>query len=91
MSEDMRERIAAAIAPGAWGLKRLGLKLDDWNQGELDMSLHQADAVLAAMREPTEAMIEAGNLEEANEECVPVWQAMIDAALPAPPTPEAPD
>lgn len=43
-----------------------------------------ARAAIAAMREPTEAMIEAGQAEEwtgKREAVESVWGAMIDAAL----------
>jgi len=42
----------------------------------------EARAALSAMREPTDAMLDAGwkGFGE-GEECEPVWQAMIDAAL----------
>jgi hypothetical protein len=45
-----------------------------------------ADAVLAAMRKPTEAMVKAGDLPGWDDDITighgtEIWQAMIDAAL----------
>ncbi len=40
-----------------------------------------ARAVLGAMREPMEAMLDAGNEEMAFDDVSPAWPAMIDAAL----------
>ena len=51
----MRERIARAIAPDSWAAK-------DDNDGHVLMrawSVNQADAVLAAMEEPTLGMCQA--------------------------------
>ena len=82
MSE-MIERVAKAIA------------LDDcqtWN--ELDavnrgMFLSFARAAIAAMREPTEAMLEAGTITVSKtgvisistQDAARIWRAMVDAAL----------
>jgi hypothetical protein len=40
-----------------------------------------ARAAIAAMREPTEAMINAGDRTDHDVEAATVWQAMIDEAL----------
>jgi len=43
------------------------------------------DAILAALREPSEAMIDAGheNMSVARGDVATIWQSMIDAALAA--------
>ena len=74
---DMRERIARAINPFAY--------YEGTDQCYRDDALRSADAVLEAMREPTEEMVQA------RIDCYPrelrikpydleVWQTMIDAA-----------
>ena len=77
----MRERIARAIAPDSWAAK-------DDNDGHVLMrawSVNQADAVLAAMEEATEAMVDA-YCENDNAKapmgdvCLIRWRAMIRAA-----------
>lgn len=41
-----------------------------------------ARAAMAAMREPTEAMVNAGGeIENSNRVAVEIWQSMIDEAL----------
>lgn len=80
----MREKIARALAAHACRIadkSGADLPADIWEQG-----LPQADAALNAMREPDEAMIEAGD-EITSHACnydtvdaADVWAAMIDAA-----------
>ncbi len=41
--------------------------------------------IIAAMREPTDAMVSAGFAASMGTGCVVEWQAMIDAALAAEP------
>jgi len=58
-------------------------QLADWQK---DYGRAQARAAIEAMREPTDAMIEAGWQDGMagfgeGEECEPVWHAMIDEAL----------
>ncbi len=74
----MIERIAQAIYEAA------GDAAEDYEEWcSMPMAEAAARAVLAAMREPTEAMCDAGHLghyitrDDAND----VWRAMIDAAL----------
>ncbi len=60
----MRERIARAAFPYSWieldeGRSKAGS--GDHHDSMRDMSLQRADAVLDAMREPDEAMVDAGN------------------------------
>ena len=74
MSKDMIERVADAIAT-------VGLDSDGDNLAE-----RQARAAIAAMREPTEAMIACKDdvmmfLEISPSWLGSVWQAMIDVAL----------
>jgi len=69
MDMNMREKMARAI------IKDAGVHPDHWRP-----MLPTVDAILAAMREPTEEMVEAGwgNYETAG--CPrEVWQAMIDS------------
>lgn len=84
----MRERIARAISDYRY---KPGYRFDDTHDAERAFLLGEADAVLKAMREPTEAMVAAGDAcDERDEftatprhaaECEVHWQAMIDAAL----------
>jgi hypothetical protein len=70
MTDTMRERVARAIAE-AHEL-----------HGRSYYSI--ADAVIAAMREPTEAMVNAGYDVGYSPDPLPcdaVWKAMIDAAI----------
>ena len=47
-----------------------------------DYYQRMARAAIEAMREPTEAMLDAGvNFRERNARTEQIWQAMIDAAL----------
>jgi len=77
---DMIERAARAL----WEMGDAGV-WEDW--------IPEVRAVLAAIREPSEAMIAAGEQapchDDKGDESTPVWQAMIDAALnpPAQPAP----
>lgn len=41
----------------------------------------EAETAIKAMREPTTAMIEAGEAVDGTVSAAPVWAAMIDAAL----------
>jgi hypothetical protein len=72
MTDDMIERVARAVAKCQNG------EDDDWEYYK-----NEARAALAAMREPTEEMMLAG--ERANEPldspAYTTWRAMIDAAL----------
>jgi hypothetical protein len=76
--EDMVERCSVALIGAVYVERGVGL------------SAKQAKeiirAVLAAMREPTEAMVEAGSELFIGTDAMPyietsVWHAMIDAAL----------
>lgn len=77
----MIERVARAIA------------LTPFTRDER-WSVAQARAAIAAMRKPTEAMIREGDPHTncggccGNKAGKDTWQAMIDAALSLPPTPE---
>jgi len=87
MSESMVERVDAAIA--AYDATALNDK--NW-KGETHYRRGRARAVIAALREPTYAMVRAG--VEATDEFLTdndvreVVRALVDAALaePAPPT-----
>ena len=71
----MRERVARAICSVAF--KRME-KPEDW----IDW-LPEADAAIAAMAGPTEAMIEAGRVyawDYGDENAKDGWEAMISAA-----------
>lgn len=58
---------------------------DDINGDTYDRSMSRARAILKAMREPTQAMIEAGFARTADpcwpEDVGKAWRAMIDRAL----------
>lgn len=41
----------------------------------------KAEAAIAAMREPTEAMIEAADKVGIDQDAIDYWRAMVDAAL----------
>jgi hypothetical protein len=82
----MIERVAEAISDGVF--RELGSP-SDWCPAPGAMGT-VARAVLAAMREPTEAMAQIGGeklpgvvdtMGEADEAAADVWTAMIDAAL----------
>ena len=78
MSE-MVERVARAIDQSLGAL----IDLDGGRlQGELDLRLAlAARAAIAAMREPTEAMLYACTREQADFKTGIGWQVMIDEAL----------
>lgn len=85
----MVERMARAIYEAAWNSEsdQFVSELDDLNgnmhatlDGKFDMRTF-ARAILQAMREPTDAMVDAGNgvvPDGAAEDC---WQRMLNAAL----------
>lgn len=66
MENEIIERVAKAIYENVGELYLMGD--EEWKQA--------ACAAIAAMREPTDAMIIAGRLDDAEQ-----WQIMIDAAL----------
>lgn len=94
----MREKIARAIDPGAgwdervktrdagrdiYGRKQVKLMEGPTLTGPISQAYIKADAVLAAMREPSEGMCEAYTKLHAPPRYVnskEAWQAMIDAA-----------
>ena len=82
------ERVARAICRAMWGddcplMTAAAFEEEHWSQ-----TLAEARAAIAAMREPTEAMLGAGQRPPrapfryvAEESLLLRWQAMIDAAL----------
>ncbi len=90
--DDMVERVAAAFinsfSPGAWDTMSM-LTGGDAAMEPRARVLRAARAAIAAMREPTEAMVDAAwdidacGREEAHigSGAGPAWRAMIDAAL----------
>lgn len=89
MSQTMIERIARAIAPEAWEPGRyFGSAVRRWRR---EMSIRNARAALAALREPTEGMVTMGEsaaeMPDDEDGCRitfaadDVFRAMIDAAL----------
>ena len=80
---DMIERVAVAMAENDSGPMDSALFAIHWREfgeGYID----SARAAIAAMREPTEKMIDAGSKEQRNILSKPIegiWTAMIDAAL----------
>jgi hypothetical protein len=82
MSGEMVKRIARILEPQAWAALGIGDTLIYENRRI--SSLRKAALAIAAMREPTEAMIEASNREwdgRMSHRSSGAWQAMIDAAL----------
>lgn len=81
---DMIERVAMAMYSST-GLE-FGLQ-EEWKDRHdkaKDEWRHLARAAIAAMREPTETMIDAGSKEQRNILSKPIegiWAAIIDAAL----------
>ena len=74
-SQSLVARLAKIIDPEAFGLP-----LDNFGSDYLsdrDMAREKARAVIAAMREPTEAMAWVGR----GTNHADLWRAMIDAAL----------
>lgn len=75
----MVERVARVIC-AQWGERDKAFIDKRWH-----LQIPVAQAVIAAMREPTEAMLDAGDIEirgSHNNVCgLSVWQLMIDAAL----------
>ena len=53
----------------------------DWETATQEGWERQARAAIAAMREPTEAMLEAGRSTPPRTRCLEVYRAMIDEAL----------
>jgi hypothetical protein len=82
MTDDLVERVARAICtangvdPDIEHADKFGEILVNWMNFE-----PQARAAIAAMREPTEAMIKAGTAHGGQTNTDVIWQAMIDAAL----------
>lgn len=90
---DMRERIARAmyerekaraenateVLSGAAGRPVNGMAMEPWEECR-DTYLGDADAVLEAMREPTEEMLAIFGIHRSV--MASNWQAMIDAARP---------
>lgn len=79
---DMIERVARALHDADWRTQYGTTHIDGtprtWeNCMETEWWLNQARTAIEAMREPSEAMIEAGRDEFDDK----VWKAMIDAAL----------
>jgi hypothetical protein len=76
---EMIERVARALSPVSWAaLDNGSSKPGDHHQVYRDHSLVLATAALAAMREPTEAMIRQGIQHGTAEN---VWKAMIGTTL----------
>lgn len=80
MSE-MVERVARAIAE-----EINGGKFDDarwYNDDQRDVHRRRARAAIEAMREPTEAMLTAGDsaMIRKDDAAADAWQAMVDEAL----------
>ena len=81
----LRERVARAIEPTLWAI--LDKPEDAAEFGHpaerRAYSLAKAERAIAAMREPTEAMVRSGVhvVNGWGVSGVPVWEAMIDAAL----------
>lgn len=74
---DMIERVARAISPDCWDTS-------DWtmrphNSAARHNAKRAARAAIEAMREPTDAMVQAGINE--GHKCGNWYPAMIDAAL----------
>ena len=77
---DMIERVARAINPDCWEQEDAGGGVIT-HPSNLAHSMKQARAAIAAMREPTEDMVEAGYYDAMAEDAKATFTAMIDAAL----------
>ena len=83
MTNPVNERVARALFEATHNMQS-GWR---WHDDHLHAQwVGYARAAIAAMREPTEEMVEAGWQEGMagfgeGEECEPVWRATIDAAL----------
>lgn len=79
------ERAARLIAPSAWSESALRVTDPSANGGnwvlERRDSLVKARAVLEALREPTEAMLDAASWKDGEVTARVVWGEMLDAAL----------
>jgi len=79
----MVERVAKAVGDIAYGYVDSAGTPTTW-----DMSVVLARVAIAAMREPTKTMIDAGHdadeWGESNGDCGSHWKLMIDAALKQP-------
>jgi hypothetical protein len=79
MTDTMRERVARAALDAYYPQSLFSL-----DHPEREKFRAVADAVLAAMREPTKAMVNAGYDVGYSPDPLPcdaVWKAMIDAAI----------
>lgn len=79
----MKERIARLLEPNSWAA--IGLADTLMHKNRRTWSLQKAGYILDELRDPTEAMEEAGKKVVGNDRVYPdmgfnVWQAMIDAA-----------
>lgn len=85
---EMIERVAKAIEDchdeGSWST---------WEQIGHQAALECARAAIAAMRESTDAMIEAGDwkIDFDCRDSGKIWNAMVDAALTPEPNQKAPE
>lgn len=70
MSETMVQRLAKVLA-----------ELDGESEEAVYVYVPAAKVVIREMREPTEGMLDAGNLNNCGKPSYAAWQAMIDAAL----------
>lgn len=98
MTDSMIERVARVLEPQAWAA--LGIGDTFVYKNRRTSSLRKARAAIAALREPTEEMYEAGGTSEAFQIqssidpsrlwqpgqiiAATVWRTMIDAALSEP-------
>ena len=89
MAGEMVERVARAIDPFAWewiDFTQANNPTHMALQRTIEHQLQQARAAIVAMREPTDAMVEAGNYDAFPDGhgCGPIasaWREMIDEAL----------
>ena len=61
--------------------EKAGLTFEDNNEDEIAFAMEHARRCIAAMREPTQAMLTAGLLTSPDQQLTYCWEAMIDAAL----------
>lgn len=82
MSE-MVERVAIAIAMALESQmpERARQRWEDYSMPARAAALVRARKAIEAMREPTDAVIEAGRWPAEDDGPLACWQAMIDAAL----------
>ncbi len=98
MPDELVERVAAAVWKAWRGPEELGAAWPDVSERSRRIGRAMALAAIAAMREPSEAMLDAARdwsgakygKPIGDDAAIGCWQAMIDEALKEPPPAPAP-